>query len=147
MATSESFRDLAEQIDHRLGPIPGHLADQIAVVLREAAQACIDRDEARRVVTALETHSQFGKEDEDMAAVGRALMEVLESNRNHIFLEHWLPAQCPSEIVCDLLNELDDKRAIGTVLAETAESFAQCTVPGSAIRERLCSAIARWRQG
>lgn len=68
-----------------------------------------ERDESRRVVEALETRSQFGDEDEDMAAVGRSLMEILQSNRDHSFLKHWRPAQCPSEIVTDLLNELDER--------------------------------------
>ncbi len=44
-------------------------------------------------------------EDEDMAAVGRALMETLRLN-----YPSWMPLQCPSEVVVDLLNKLYDAR-------------------------------------
>lgn len=47
--------------------------------------------------------------DEDMAEVGRALMQTLNDNRNHILLKNWHPLQCPSEIVVDLLNAWDEK--------------------------------------
>jgi hypothetical protein len=49
--------------------------------------------------------------DEDMAAVGRALMEALHDNREHRELRGWHPLNSPAEIVVDLLNRLDDQAA------------------------------------
>lgn len=45
--------------------------------------------------------------DEDMAAVGRALMHAISA---HAY-PGWSPADCPSEIVGDLRNECDELRA------------------------------------
>lgn len=43
--------------------------------------------------------------DEDMAAVGRAFMEAIEQARlSDEWVKNWSPAQCPSEIIFDLLN-------------------------------------------
>lgn len=51
-------------------------------------------------------------DDEDMAAVGRALMEALEQARNSDpWMKTWAPLQCPSEIVFDLLNRIADVQA------------------------------------
>lgn len=44
----------------------------------------------------------------DMANVGEALMEAIRDYSGHSFIEHWHPADCPSEIVGDLLNALDE---------------------------------------
>ena len=53
-------------------------------------------------------HPQEDEEydDEDMAAVGRALMEAIKQARlsGDTFMKSWAPLQCPSEIVFDLLN-------------------------------------------
>jgi hypothetical protein len=46
-------------------------------------------------------------EAEDMANVGRALIATIASNVG----KDWHPAECPSEIVVDLINERDDARA------------------------------------
>lgn len=57
-------------------------------------------------------HKPFGDsnefDDADMAAVGRALIDTLNSNAGHSVLKGWAPAQCPSEIVVDLLNRIDE---------------------------------------
>lgn len=45
--------------------------------------------------------------DDDMAAVGRALMAAVEAHAP----DDWHPADCPSEIVGDLRNMLDEARA------------------------------------
>jgi hypothetical protein len=44
----------------------------------------------------------------DMANVGRALMTAIADNASSPPLKGWHPADCPSEIVVDLLNMLDD---------------------------------------
>lgn len=44
----------------------------------------------------------------DMANVGRALMTAIADNAGSPPLMGWHPADCPSEIVSDLLNMLDD---------------------------------------
>lgn len=46
----------------------------------------------------------------DMANVGEALMEAIRDYSGHPFMQHWHPADCPSEIVGDLLNALDEAR-------------------------------------
>jgi hypothetical protein len=53
--------------------------------------------------------------DEDMAAVGRALMKAIVV---HAY-PGWCPADCPSEIVGDLRNECDELR--GLILRASAE--------------------------
>lgn len=45
---------------------------------------------------------------EDMAAVGRALMDAIEAFSHEPPLKGWAPAQCPSEIVGDLVNMLEE---------------------------------------
>ena len=47
----------------------------------------------------------------DMANVGEALMEALRDASGHEFMKTWAPADCPTEIVFDLLNALDEARA------------------------------------
>lgn len=48
--------------------------------------------------------------DEDMAVVGRAFMEAIEQARqSDPWVKDWAPAQCPSEIIFDLLNRSDDQ--------------------------------------
>jgi hypothetical protein len=48
-------------------------------------------------------------EHEDMADVGSAFMEAIEQARtSNQWVRHWSPAQCPSEIIFDLLNRIDD---------------------------------------
>jgi hypothetical protein len=53
---------------------------------------------------------------EDMAAVGRALMETIKHNAP----EGWAPNDCPSEIVTDLLNDIADLRKANDDLAAAA---------------------------
>jgi hypothetical protein len=60
-------------------------------------------------MTARPMTEEFG--DEDMAAVGRALMEAIHDNREHPALAGWMPMDSPVEIVVDLLNELDEAKA------------------------------------
>lgn len=49
-------------------------------------------------------------DDEDMAAVGRAFMEAIEQARiSDPWVKDWSPAQCPSEIIFDLLNRMDEQ--------------------------------------
>ncbi|AGH48729.1 hypothetical protein G432_05010 [Sphingomonas sp. MM-1] len=48
---------------------------------------------------------------DDMEAVGRSLMETIESNRSHPLLKDWAPTDDPAEIVADLLNAYDEKLA------------------------------------
>lgn len=43
-------------------------------------------------------------DDEDMAEVGRSLMESLRLNH-----PNWMPADNPAEIVVDLLNDVHDR--------------------------------------
>lgn len=48
-------------------------------------------------------------EAEDMANVGRALMQAIEKDyADNPFMKGWHPADCPTEIVGDLLNALAD---------------------------------------
>lgn len=52
------------------------------------------------------------RDHDDMAAVGNALMDAIEKNyAGHPFMKQWHPCDCPSEIVGDLLNALDEGRA------------------------------------
>lgn len=47
------------------------------------------------------------EEAEDMAAVGQAFMEAIEQARqSDPWVKDWAPAQCPSEIIFDLLNRV-----------------------------------------
>jgi hypothetical protein len=49
--------------------------------------------------------------DDDMADVGRAFMEAIEQARTgDPFMKGWAPLQCPSELVFDLLNRMDEQR-------------------------------------
>jgi len=48
---------------------------------------------------------------DDMANVGRALMEALRDHAGSPHLKGWAPADCPSEIVGDMLNMLDERDA------------------------------------
>jgi hypothetical protein len=47
----------------------------------------------------------------DMANVGESLMEAIRDYSSHEFLKGWHPADCPTEIVGDLLNALDEALA------------------------------------
>lgn len=47
---------------------------------------------------------------QDMANVGRALMERMADVAEHGPLKGWAPADCPTEIVTDLANEVDETR-------------------------------------
>ncbi|BAU77442.1 hypothetical protein [Metapseudomonas furukawaii] len=59
--------------------------------------------------------------DEDMAAVGRALMQAIAQHAP----PGWHPADCPSEIVADLAGQLTEAReALGLALP-ILERFAE----------------------
>ncbi len=47
----------------------------------------------------------------EMANVGEALMEAIRDYSSHSFMQSWSPADCPTEIVGDLLNALDEAGA------------------------------------
>ena len=58
-------------------------------------------------------------ECEDMANVGRALMNAIEKDfASHPFMKAWHPADCPTEIVGDLLNALDEAHPPAAVAGE-----------------------------
>ena len=53
--------------------------------------------------------SEDVRDPADMEAVGNALMDAIEKDyASHAFMKGWHPADCPSEIVGDLLNALDE---------------------------------------
>jgi hypothetical protein len=45
---------------------------------------------------------------ESLFAVGEALVKAIEDKREHPALKNWAPTQCPSEVVVDLLNSIDE---------------------------------------
>lgn len=48
---------------------------------------------------------------QDMANVGKALMERMADVVEHGPLKGWMPADCPTEVVTDLANEVDETRS------------------------------------
>lgn len=60
--------------------------------------------------------------DEDMALVGRSLMESLRIN-----CPDWSPAQDPAEIVTDLLNEVHDLKRAFLHLVKKGANGRWCT--------------------
>lgn len=50
------------------------------------------------------------REAEDKATVGENLLNAISCCSQHELLKDWRPINCPSEIVCDLLNEFDELR-------------------------------------
>jgi hypothetical protein len=46
--------------------------------------------------------------DESLYEAGEALVKAIEDNREHPALKNWAPTQCPSEVVVDLLNVIDE---------------------------------------
>ena len=73
--------------------------------------------------------------DEDMAAVGRALIQAISA---HAY-PGWHPMDCPSEIVGDLRNECDELRDKVKALED---SLAFCTSESAAWASRAVSADA-----
>lgn len=59
----------------------------------------------------------------DMANVGESLMEAIRDYSSHPFMAKWSPADCPTEIVGDLLNALDEARASGSLAGGLADHF------------------------
>lgn len=70
-------------------------------------------------------------EQEDMAAVGRALMEAVKTYAP----KHWHPNDCPSEIVGDLANECDELRVR---LANAKEDREITYLTGVAVGKKGC---------
>jgi hypothetical protein len=68
--------------------------------------------------------SELEAEQDDMAEVGTALMKAIEYGcKNHPAMDGWHPAQCPSEIVVDLLNQLDEVTAERDAIAALNKSL------------------------
>lgn len=64
---------------------------------------------------------EMGRDPAGMEAVGNALMDAIEKDyASHPFMKGWHPADCPTEIVGDLLNALDE--ATRPVEAEALET-------------------------
>jgi hypothetical protein len=89
-------------------------------------------------------HLQYS--DDDMTAVGRALMKVLSDRHCHSFLKNWHPADCPSEVINDLLNALDEAEQ-GEADAKAAyqsafDRWQEAAARPGAMQERL--AISEW---
>lgn len=71
----------------------------------------------------LRGYPSHAAEIEDMANVGRALMEAIEKDYSgHPFMQRWHPADCPTEIVGDLLNALDEARPAPVEAVERDEA-------------------------
>lgn len=88
---------MADQIPDSAKSVPSSdLADILATI-----QNAADDWQKQGYPTAL-------AEVRDMANVGRALMTAIADNAGSPPLKGWHPADCPSEIVSDLLNMLDD---------------------------------------
>jgi len=72
----------------------------------------------------------------DMEAVGNSLMDAIEKDyADHPFMKNWHPVDCPTEIVGDLLNALEEATAqqatdadvmIGQFIAKYDEGAAGC---------------------
>lgn len=95
-------------------PDEQHLQTTFARALLRMAKA---KDRANKEVAATKTQTD---DDADMAAVGRALMETIDANIGEPPLKGWAPAQCPSEIVGDLLNMIDEAYEGAAKVAETS---------------------------
>jgi len=93
------------------------IADQLS-------KALVERDENRfktvafvhrhGILAALQSPQPGGeaeRDPEDMQAVGNSLMDAIEKDfADHPFMKGWHPADCPTEIVGDLLNALDEAK-------------------------------------
>ena len=81
----------------------------------------------------------------DMVAVGEALMEAIELNGGHSAMKGWAPTDCPSEIVADLLNLLDEasEREAAAGRAEAWQDIG--TAPKDGTRILVWSPI--WNDG
>lgn len=90
---------------------------------------------------------QSGPEDlheEDMANVGSALMEALSDYREHPCIKGWAPADCPTEIVGDLLNVIDERTAY--IAAQSAD-LSQLKQEISLLRDAVVTYGDRARMG
>lgn len=104
----------------------------------------IDRDRLRQELDGLLGHGAAVSPTaaisakEDMANVGEALMEVLRMNAEHPRLKGWAPADCPSEIVTDLLNDFDDELAAAhATIHQLGENAAKAAGEVERLREAL----------
>ncbi|WP_433910406.1 hypothetical protein [Sphingomonas yabuuchiae] len=142
-AECEDFNDAATPapaVDAKCSASPDH-AD-----ILETIQNAADDWQKQGYPTAL-------AEVRDMANVGRALMTAIADNAGCPPLKGWHPANCPSEIVSDLLNMLDDAQATnplavdavpaGEVMKQQAHEWRRREVQaiGAAISTRSWHAV------
>lgn len=96
---------------------PSVPAEVLRGIAYDIALNCIEPDVAefqiarRAALTAPSQPASALDDEADMAAVGRALMATLDACQDHPLLKDWSPAECPSEVVTDLLDLYDDQRA------------------------------------
>lgn len=58
--------------------------------------------------------------DEDMAAVGRAFMDAIDQARMaDPWVKDWSPSQCPSEIIFQLINRVDEAQGLAVALSRS----------------------------
>lgn len=89
-------------------------------VIREMLQAALSAAPAPTLSDPPRHSDQYTPED--MEEVGRRLIDTLHDNRNS--LKGWFQADCPTEIVCDLINARDE------ALAELATARAAAVPAG-----------------
>jgi hypothetical protein len=77
----------------------------------------------------------------DMANVGRALIERIGTETKSGPLEGWMPADCPTEIVTDLLNRLEDATPT-PVVPEGLRELSEAATPTLASGNVSVKAVA-----
>ncbi len=103
----------------------GAVANAIGSDLVETIQNADDAWQAKGYPTAL-------AEVRDMANVGRSLLERIADNAACPPLKGWHPADCPTEVVTDLLNMLDEAKTGGVVVRFDERGEINYLVAGSA---------------
>lgn len=86
--------------------IVSSMCDEAAADLSYTADQMVDAFIAGAATQAAEIARR-----EDMANVGAELMSAIKDYSGHAAMKGWHPADCPSEIVGDLLNALDERDA------------------------------------